>query len=367
MGGTAGGMARGPRGGVSQAAFAAPAPSSPVPLRWQARTCPSGGTRGNQPAPRISPPPPASLSPARPQRDGRGAGGGRHACPAPPWGSQRWHWGHRVRRGSGQTRESRPGPSQSRYGWVGGEMPFKGPGRWPHVQEPGPGSRRRRSSSGSVPWAGWGREGGCPVPSTWSPLPRDAAITCKGTAAPPATRIPLKSIQASQPSPTPGKGEEGGGLPPRKGGRGVGLSRATANVPFGVQGTVSGAPWLLRLPQAGLSVPRGYAVQMPPALPFPGEGDCSGHTDHTGYIDVSINPRRRCLHACSHAPWHLVTQARAPTSLLLSCGARGWCACVHPHLYIHLYRRVAAHTDNTHTQGEHTWSWCASMPSCRTF
>lgn len=123
----------------------------------------------------------------------------------PAGGSQRWHWGHRVRRGSGQTRESRPGPSQSRYGWVGGEMPFKGPGRWLHVHEPGPGSRRRRSSSGSVPRAGWGRGGRCPVLSAWSPLPRDAAITCKGTAAPPATCVPLKSIQASH---------------PRKGGRG---------------------------------------------------------------------------------------------------------------------------------------------------
>lgn len=34
-------------------------------------------------------------------------------------------------------------------------MVFKGPGRWPHVQEPGPGSRRRRSSSGSAPRHGW--------------------------------------------------------------------------------------------------------------------------------------------------------------------------------------------------------------------
>lgn len=47
-------------------------------------------------------------------------------------------------------------------GGVGGEMAFKGPGRWPHVQEPGPGSKRRRSSSGSAPPAPVTGAGGVP-------------------------------------------------------------------------------------------------------------------------------------------------------------------------------------------------------------
>lgn len=164
----------------------------------------------DQPAPQISPPPPAPLSPARPQRDGRGAQGegGWGVVSRPTGGSQGWHWGHRVRRDSGPTREGCPGHSQSRYGWVGGEMPFKGPGRWPHVQKPGPGSRRRRSSSGSVPRpppSGWlGRRGGLPSSGytvrdngAWSPLLWGAAITRKGTAFPPATCVPHYRTQRS--------------------------------------------------------------------------------------------------------------------------------------------------------------------------
>lgn len=88
----------------------------------------------------------------------RGRGG-----PALPGGSQRWHWGHRVRRGSGQTRRAAPVTrSHAMGGGVGGEMAFKGPGRWPHVQQPGPGSKRRRSSSGSAPPAPAAGAGGGP-------------------------------------------------------------------------------------------------------------------------------------------------------------------------------------------------------------
>lgn len=101
-----------------------------------------------------------------------------------------------MRRGSGQAREGRPGHSQSRYEWVGREMVFKGPGRWPHVQEPGPGSRRRRSSSGSAQdqlpprLAGcWGGCEGSPALGTSSgsrgvPSATGCRTACKRTAVP---------------------------------------------------------------------------------------------------------------------------------------------------------------------------------------
>lgn len=97
--------------------------------------------------------------------------------------------------------------------WVGGgEITFKGPGRWPHVQEPGPGSRRRQSHSGSAPpglVGGWGAPQHWDTIS-WVPSAMECCHHLQGDSSPPATCVPLDRTQTSQPSPTMGRGTEGG-------------------------------------------------------------------------------------------------------------------------------------------------------------
>lgn len=230
----------------------------------------------------------------------------------PTGGSQGWHWGHRVRRDSGPTREGCPGHSQSRYGWVGGEMPFKGPGRWPHVQKPGPGSRRRRSSSGSVPRpppSGWlGRRGGLPSSGytvrdngAWSPLLWDAAITRKGTAFPPATCVPHYRTQRSHKM----GGERAVSHCAKR--VCVCVSVVPHECPLGSPGDTEQCP-----PGCSYSRRQGClspGVQNTPARMLPsGEGPLGDTGTGTGHVAVSVNPRRTCL-----APTMAPRKARAGT------------------------------------------------------
>lgn len=78
-----------------------------------------------------------------------------------------------------------------------------------------------------------------------------------------------------------------------------GLSHATTNVPFGVQGTLSGAPACSDVSQAELSLPKGRtALSLPTSL----EKGCSRHMDRAGHVAVSISPRQRCPRAATVAP-----------------------------------------------------------------
>lgn len=202
---TSRGMLRGPRRVSGRACSSSPL--IPCPHEVTGQDLPFREDKGDRTTPQISSPPPTSLSPAWPRWNRRGARG------VPP------HWG---------VPEVSPGTSRAKGVWTdrggppwslavtlwggGGEMTFKGPGRRPHVQEPGPGSRRRQSHSGSAP-RGWLVAGDLPSTGDTISLVPSATGCChhlQGDSSTPATCVPLARTQTSQPSPTTGRGTEGG-------------------------------------------------------------------------------------------------------------------------------------------------------------
>lgn len=146
-GGTSGGMLRGPKGISGRVCTSSPPPSH-LRSPWGDRPGPAlqGGQGGPARTPNLTP----STRIPGPGPATAGWEGGRGG-PAPP-GGPRGGIGDIACEGA-PDRPGRAAPVTRSHamGVGGGEMAFKGPGRWPHVQEPGPGSRRRRSSSGSAP------------------------------------------------------------------------------------------------------------------------------------------------------------------------------------------------------------------------
>lgn len=237
----------------------------------------------DQPAPQILPPPPAPLSPARPQRDGRGARGegGWEVVSRPTGGSQGWHWGHRVRRDSGPTREGCPGHSQSRYGWVGGKCLLKDQGG-------GPTSRslaRGQGGAGAVqdqspvlpppPRAGWGEGGGSPAAGTLSGITGLGPLCC-GTLPSPArgqhSPLPLVSPTIGHRGPTRWGGR--GWFPTVQRGSVCVSPSCHMNVPLGVQGTLNGVPPAAPTASGRAVCPQG--CKTPPHTRCPRERDHSG-------------------------------------------------------------------------------------------